>query len=141
MNQKCETNTTRNRQGERGEGGLKLIIVLIILFLAGWAGWNYIPVAYQGQTYKQEMDTTVVQAMGLPTASGNPTEWARQRVAKLGADYGVPEDAVIEAKPLQGSNGGVEITVKFKRPVTLLPFYTYEYEFDYTAKPVGFLSK
>lgn len=141
MNQMCRTIPPRNRHSERGDGKLKPMIILAILFLAGWAGYNYIPVAYQSQTFKQEMDTAVVQSMGLPTISGNPVDWTRLRLTKLGPDYGVPKDAIIDVKPIQGSNGGVQANVKFKRPVAILPFYTYDYEFDYTAKPTGFLTK
>ena len=140
MNQKCGQINRLDRRGERGEGKVKLIIVLVILFLAGWAGYNFIPVAYQGQAYKQEMDAAVLQSMALPTVSGNPVEWTRQRLVRLGPEYGVPQDAVFDVKLMPNTNA-VEANVKFKRSVALLPFYTYEYEFDYTAKPVGFLTK
>jgi hypothetical protein len=140
MNRKCGQINRRDRHNERGEGKVKLIIVLVILFLAGWAGFNYIPVAYQGQAFKQEMDTAILQAMGLPTASGDPVAWTKQRLTRTGQEYNIPEDAIIDVKLAKGG-GAVEATVKFKRPVALLPFYTYEYEFDYTAKPGGFLTK
>jgi hypothetical protein len=136
----CGTINKRDKHSERGEGKLKLFIFLLIVFLIGWAGYNYIPVVYQAQSFKQEMDAAILQALGLPSVSGDPVAWTRQRLVKTGQEYNIPEDAIIDVKRTQNGQG-VEATVKFKRSVSLLPFYTYEYEFDYTAKPTGFLTK
>jgi hypothetical protein len=140
MYQTCGKFEKNIRYGERGEGSLKLIIFLVILFLAVWAGLNYIPVAYKAQTLKQEIDTTVTQASILPNATKNPVVWTTEQLKKLAPDFGMPDDAVIDVKPLKNSPG-IEVQVKFKKPVSLLPFYTYQYEFDYTAKTSGFLTK
>jgi len=48
----------------------------------------------------------------------------------------VPPDAVI--MPTQRDNR-VEVTVQFVRPIEL-PGYTYNYDFDHTAKSTQFLS-
>lgn len=140
MNQVSDKFKKNIRHSERGEGSLKLIVFIAILFLGGWAGYNYIPVAYNAQSLKQEMDTTVTQAMALPVATKNPVGWTSEQLKKTAPDFGVPEDAVIDVKPLK-NNGGVQAQVKFKKPVSVLPFYTYQYEFDYTAKTNGFMSK
>lgn len=140
MNQKCGKFIKRDRRGERGEGGFKLIVFLAILFLAVWAGYNAIPVFYNCQNYKQEMDTTVTQAMALPSSMGNPVGWSNDRLKRVAPEYGVPEDVSIVVKPMQNANG-VEAQVKFKKPIAILPFYTYEYEFDYTARTNGMFSK
>ena len=138
MNQRCgfKKNT---RHGERGEGRFKLIITLVVLFLAIWAGYNYIPVAYNAQVLKQEMDTTVLQAMSNPYAVKDPVGWTTTQLKKTGTEYGVPEDALIDVKPQKG--GGVQAQVKYKKPVPVLPFYTYDYEFDYTAHTSGLSTK
>lgn len=140
MNKKCGEFNKGYKHSERGEGGIKLIIFLVGLFLAIWAGYNSIPIFYNLQSYKQEMDTTMTQAVTLPNAIQNPVGWSSERLKRMGPDYGVPEDAVIEVKQLQ-NNSGVQAQVKFKKPISLLPFYTYEYEFDYTTKTGGFMNK
>lgn len=140
MNQTCGKFEKNIRHGERGEGSLKPIIFIVLFFLAVWAGINYIPVAYKAQTLKQEIDTTVTQASILPSATKNPVVWTTEQIKKLAPDFGVPDDAVIDVKPLK-NNAGIEVQVKFKKPVSLLPFYTYQYEFEHTAKTNSFLTK
>jgi len=139
MNQTCGEINKNIRNSERGEGGYKLILFLIGLFLVGWAGFNYIPVDYNARAYKQEMEATVQQAVVLPAAMNNPVGWTDAQIKKIATDYGVPEDAVYEIT--QGKSGGVSATVKFKKSISLLPFYTYEYQFDYTAKTSNFMLK
>lgn len=139
MNQTCSKFNKHNRKNERGEGSGKLIAFLVVLFLVGWAGYNYVPVAYNAQSFRQEMDTTVTQALAMPGAMQNPVGWTQERLKRIAPDFGVPDDVVIVVKPVQ--NGAVEAQVKYKKPVSLLPFYTYQYEFDYTAKTGGFMTK
>jgi len=56
------------------------------------------------------------------------------------ADYEIPADALVEVKPVSGV---VQAHVVYQREVNMLPFglYKYPYDFDYTAKPVGYLLK
>jgi hypothetical protein len=140
MNQMCGEFKKHDRRNERGEGSGKLIIVLVILFLAVWAGYNYIPVAYNAQAYRQEMDTAVIQVMAMPGAMQNPVAWTSERLKRVGTEYSIPEDAVYDVKQLPNGTG-VQAQVKYKKSVSLLPFYTYQYEFDYTAKTGGFMTK
>lgn len=140
MNQKCGKFIKHDRHNERGEGGFKLIVFLVGLFLAIWAGYNAIPVFYNCQSYKQEMDTAVTQALAMPNASRNPVGWTDERLKRLAPDFGVPQDATIVVKPMKEGKG-VEAQVKFKKPINILPFYTYEYEFDYTATTNGMFTK
>ena len=53
-----------DRSSERGSAGLKFLFVFIVLFLIAHAGCNYVPVAYEGASFRQEMDTAVVKALG-----------------------------------------------------------------------------
>ena len=129
-----------NRHSERGSAALKVLLVFVVLGLAAHAGFNYVPVAYEGASFRQEMDTAVVKALG---SSGRlkPLDVVTASIRKASRDHNIPEDAVIEIKPVQGAV--VEAYVAYSRPVNMLPFgvYQYNYEFEHTARPVGYLLK
>ncbi len=129
----------KNNANERGSAGLKFLLIFLGLFLAAHALWNYVPVAYNGASFKQEMDTAVVKALA---ASGQikPLDVATATVTKAASDYGVPADAIIEVKP---DKGVVTVHASYTKPVNLLPFglFKYDYKLDYTARPVGYLLK
>lgn len=128
-----------DRQSERGSAAVKFLAVFVVLFLVAHAGWNYVPVAYQGASFRQEMDTAVVKALG---AQGRlkPVDIVNASVKKALFDFDIPEDAEVEIGPV---NGVVEVRVAYTRDVNMLPFglYKYKYNFDYTAKPTGYLLK
>jgi hypothetical protein len=128
-----------NRNSERGGAGVKFLLVFVFLALIAHAGFNYIPVAYEAASFRQEMDTAVVKALG---ASGRikPMEVVQASLQKASFDYNIPEDAFIEVKPV---NGVVEAHVAYTRNVNMLPFglYKYNYQFDHVAKPTGYLLK
>jgi hypothetical protein len=133
-------NSLRNhRTSERGSAGLKVLLVFLGLFLVGHGLWNYVPVAYNGASFKQEMDTAVVKALA---ASGQikPMDAAAATVTKAAHDYGIPADAIIEVKPV---GGVVQVYASYTQPVNILPLglFKYNYKFDYTARPVGYLLK
>jgi len=124
---------------EKGSAAIKFLLVFVVLVLAANAGFNYVPVAYQGASFKQEMDTAVVRGI---SASGRvkPMEAVTASIKKASFDYDIPDDAFVEIKPV---NGVVEAHVAYSRPVNMLPFglYQYTYDFDYVAKPTGYLLK
>ena len=128
-----------DRSSERGSAAIKATLVFLVLAIFANAGVNYVPVAYQGASFKQEMDTAVVKGLG---ASGRikPMEAVTASIKKASFDYNLPEDAFIEIKPV---NGVVEAHVAYSREVSMLPFglYRYNYNFDYVAKPTGYLLK
>lgn len=128
-----------DRQSERGSAAVKFLAVFVVLFLVAHAGWNYVPVAYQGASFRQEMDTAVVKALG---AQGRlkPVDIVNASVKKALFDFDIPDDAEVEIGPV---NGVVEVRVAYTRDVNMLPFglYKYKYNFDYTAKPTGYLLK
>ena len=127
------------RSSERGSATVKAVLVFVVIGLIGHAGCNFVPVAYEGASLRQEMDTAVVKGLG---ASGRiqPVEVVTASVKKAAADYNVPTDAFVEIKPV---NGVVEARVQYKKQVNMLPFgmYKYTYNFDYVARPTGYLMK
>ncbi len=112
---------------------------MLVLFLLAHAGYNYIPVAYDGESFKQEMQTAVVQGLALPNG-GKPIETTKARILRAAAQSNVPADAFIEVKQVKTV---VQARVAYSKQVEILPFglYTYDYEFDNTATPTGFLLK
>lgn len=129
----------QNRNSERGGAGVKLIIVLLILVLIGNAALNYIPVAYDGQSFKQEMQAAVLQ--GMATVAGiTATDMVKGKIQRAMASNNIPPDAVVQVKT---ASNGVMAHVNYTKKVSILPFgiYTYNYNFDHTATPTGFLLK
>lgn len=131
---------SKNRRAERGGAGAKLLIVVAILILIGNAGINYVPVAYEGQNFKQEMHTAVVQGLALPTGGAKPADAIKARIIKTVRASDLPVDTFIDVRQI---NNVIQARVYYSKPVVILPFgiYTYNYEFDHTATPTGFIIK
>jgi len=130
----------KDRPSERGSAGTKAFLVIFALALAAHAGINFVPVAYDGESFKQEMQTAVVN--GLATPHGiKPVDSVVARIKKAAHDCDVPDDALMDIKQVNG--GVITAHVTYSKPVAMLPFglYSYNYQFDYTAQPVGFLTK
>ncbi|HEY0659683.1 MAG TPA: hypothetical protein VGD05_14505 [Pyrinomonadaceae bacterium] len=129
-----------NRREERGSARLKLLITLVVLFLIGNAGLNFIPVAYEGESFKQEMQTAVVQGLASPARGGKPTELVKLKLQRAAKENNLPADTFMDVRQ-NGSN--IQARVYYIKPIDILPFgaFTYNYEFDHTATPVGFLMK
>ncbi len=118
---------------ERGSARLKFIIVLVVVAALGYMGFQYVPVAYQSSRYKTRMQDVVTEA----AAAGKGTEWVKSQLEASAADNGVPKDAKIVPMVQEGR---VTVTVQFTRPVNLLPGYTYNYDFNHTAKSADLLT-
>lgn len=131
--------TARALGAERGSAGVKFLIFFVLLILIGNAGYNYVPVAYAGESFKQEMQTAVVNGLAVPGRI-SPVELVKARVTKAANDYELPNDIVIEVKQVGNT---VQAHAAYTQPVRILPFgiYTYAYQFDYTAVPTGYLLK
>lgn len=129
-----------NRQSERGGAGVKFLLVLMVIILVGNAAYNYIPTAYQGQDFKQEMGTAVVQGVAMPGAQTKPVDAVKERIRRVAQIEGIPANYYLEAKQVKGV---VQVRVIYQKEVPILPFglYTYPYRFDHTATPSGFLFK
>ncbi len=108
------------------------MIVMVVLAAGAYAGYLYIPIAYQAHTYKDLMQ----HYADVAVAQGYPPSWAGEQLLKSGAEYEIPPNAVIT--PSQRDNR-VEVRVQFVRPIEF-PGYTYNYEFDHTAKSTAFLA-
>jgi hypothetical protein len=120
------------RSSERGSARLKLIIFLAVIVVVGYAGYLYIPVAYQAHLFKDLMNHQV----NVAVTQGYPPPWVKDQLTKAAPEYEVPQDAIIN--PMHRENR-MECTVQFSRPIEF-PGYTYEYNFDYTAKSTTFLT-
>lgn len=127
------------RQSECGGAGVKFLIVLAVLVLAGNAGFNYIPVAYEAESLKTDMQTAVVQGLALP-GKMNPVDNVKTRIQKSIVENNIPTDAFVDVK--QNGNA-LTARVAYAKQVNILPFgiYRYTYQFDKTASPTGFLLK
>ena len=129
----------KNINSEEGGASVKLLAVLLFLVLIGNAGVNYIPVAYEGQSFKQDMQTAVVQGMAVPPGI-TPVDMVKAKLQRAIASNNIPSDALVQVKP---TNNSVVAHVYYTKKVAILPFgmYTYNYKFDHTATPTGFLMK
>lgn len=131
--------STLKRHSERGGAGVKFLIIFVLIVLCAHAGYNYVPVAYQGASLRQEMDTAVVKGLA---ASGNmkPVDVVKAHVQRAMSDNETPADAIFEIKP-QGSY--IQAHVAYQKKINILPFglYKYDYDFSYTAVPTGYLLK
>jgi len=134
------SNFTKHQKSEHGGAGVKLTFVLVVLFLLANAAYNYIPAAYDGANFKQEMQTAVVQAVALPGSNLTATDTVKIKLQRAAVNNNVPSNALIEVKPM---NNIIQAHVIYVKPINILPFglYRYNYQFDNTATPTGFLFK
>jgi hypothetical protein len=130
----------KNRHSESGSAGVKLVVFVVIVILMAHAGYQYIPVAYQGASFKQEMETAVIQGITMPTTFGKPVALVNEKIRKAVENSGLPVDTYVDV-----NQKGKVITARvyYKKDVPLLPFgiYNYEYIFDHSETPSGFLTK
>ena len=129
----------QSRPSERGSAGAKFLIIFVVLIAAAHAGYNYVPVAYAGESFKQEMQTSVVNGMALP-GRVSPVDYVKNRIQKAISDNDLPDDTVVEVKQVGNT---VQAHASYSEKVAILPFglYNYSYHFDYTAVPNGYLMK
>jgi len=127
-----------NRENERGGAGIKFLIIALVLVLLANAGYNYIPVAYEGASFKQEMDTAVVKGLAA-FGQLKPADIASAHLKKAAYTNNLPPDAVIDIK---ATGKGLTASAWYVKQVNILPFglYKYKYEFNYTATPSGYLA-
>ncbi len=132
-------NNVKDRGSERGSAAVKFVIALAVIILVGNAGYNYVPVAYDAESFKSEMQAAVLQGMVI-TGKINPVDNVKTRIQKAVQLNNIPPDATIDVR----QNGNViSARVVYSKPVSILPFgiYKYNYNFDFTATPTGFLLK
>lgn len=134
-----ETPRSLNRHSERGGAGVKLLLVAVVLILAANAGFQFIPVAYNAESFKQEMSTAVVQGIAMPSSYGKTTDVVKQKIIAAAQAHDVPLDFQLDVKE---KNKTITARVYYVKSIPLLPFgiYDYQYVFDHTAAPNGFLT-
>jgi hypothetical protein len=120
------------RANERGGARLKFILVMAAICALGYAGYLYLPVAYDAYVLKDLMQHKV----DVAATQGYPAKWVDDQLKKSAEEYGIPPEAEITASPLDQR---IQVHVQFTRPIEF-PGYTYQYEFDYTAKSTEFLT-
>ena len=119
-------------QDERGGARLKFIIAIAIFAIVVYAGYLYIPVAVDAYYFRDVMQNKVDVAV----TQGYEAQWVSDQLKKSGAEFHVPDNAII-TPALKDSR--VEVRVQFTRPITF-PGFTYNYDFDYTARSTAFLT-
>jgi hypothetical protein len=119
---------------QRQDGGarLKLLIALAVIAIVGYVGYMYVPVAIDAYYFKDAMQNKV----NLAAAQGFDAAWVGEQVAKSKPEFHVPDDAVITPA---NKEGRMEVRVQFTRPIPF-PGFTFNYNFDYTAQSVTFLT-
>jgi hypothetical protein len=121
-----------SRKNEFGGSRLKFLVVIAIIGSLAFVGYKLVPLFYQAYLYKDLMqhDVDVAASMGYQPS------WVKDQLTKAAGEYGVPTNALIE--PVSRDNR-IEVRVQFIWPVEF-PGYTYEYEFDHTARSTAFLT-
>ncbi len=131
--------SAKNHDSEKGSAGVKFIFVLLFIVLVANAGFNYVPVAYSAESLKSDMGTAVLQGLALP-GKLNAADNIKERIQKAIKADGIPPEAIVDVKQV---GNVLTARVAYAKQVNILPFgiYKYNYVFDYTATPSGFLTK
>jgi hypothetical protein len=122
----------KDRQSERGSARLKFFLVIAIIAVLAFIAYKLVPIAYHAYLFKDLMQHTV----DVAASQGYQPMWVRDQLAKSLPEYEIPNNALITPST---RDGRIEVTVQFKTPVEF-PGYTYEYEFDHTARSTAFLT-
>ena len=122
----------RLRQSEQGGARLKFVIVAAIIGCVVYAGYQLVPVFYRDYQIKDLMRNDVDAGAAL----GKSPDWIKEQLLKNSAEYGIPANAVITT---QLQDNRMEARVQFTQTIEF-PGFTYDHEFDYTAKSATFLS-
>jgi hypothetical protein len=121
-----------HRASERGGARVKFIVFIAIFAIVVYVGYMYIPVAVDAYYFKDVMQSKVDAA----AVQGFDAAWVTDQLKKSQREYNVPDAAVISPST---KDNRVEVRVQFTRPISF-PGYTYNYEFDHTAKSTAFLT-
>ncbi len=86
------------------------------------------------------MGTAVIQGVAMPGANLTATDAVRIKVQRAAVNNNLPSNALIEVK---SANNVVQAHVNYTKSISIIPFgiYNYNYQFDNTATPTGFLFK
>lgn len=117
---------------ETGSANLKFLFVIAIIAAVAFVGYKIIPITYQAYLFKDFMQHNVDMA----ATQGYQPSWVSDQLTKNLGEYGIPSDAVITPA---NRDGRIEVRVQFVTAVEF-PGYTYEYEFDHTARSTAFFT-
>ena len=120
------------RSNERGSARLKFLIVVAIIGIVGYSAYLYIPIAYEAYLFMDRMQ----HVADVAGAQSYPPTWVSDQLTKAGPEYGIPANAVITVSP---DDNRIQVSVQFTRDIEF-PGYTYQYEFDHTAKSTTFFT-
>ncbi len=125
---------------ERGSAGIKLLLVLVVIGLIANAGYHYIPTAYDSESFKQDMGTAVIQGITMPSTSGKPIDIVKRKLNAAAVSNNLPSDAYINVTE---KNNVITARVFYVKKIPIVPFgiYEYDYVFDHSATPNGFLTE
>ena len=121
-----------SRTNQRGGARLKFLIVVAIIGTLVFVGYKFVPVLYQARLYKDLMQHDVDVAAAL----GYKPQWVSDQLTKSAPEYGIPASVLITP---QLNDNRMEVTVQYTLPIEF-PGYTYEYQFDHTARSTAFLT-
>lgn len=119
------------RSTERGSASLKFLFVMLVIGAGVYAGYLYVPVAYGAHSFKEMMQHYV----DVASAEGKPPAWAAEQIVKNFKEYGIPPNALMSNAK---RDNRIEVRIQYVQPVEF-PGYTYNYEFDYTARSTALL--
>ena len=122
----------RIKNNERGSARLKFIMAITVFAVVVYVGYMYVPVAVDAYYFKDAMQSKVNAA----AVQGYEPAWIQDQLEKSKPEFHVPAEAIIT--PARQDNQ-MQVRVQFTRPIPF-PGYTYNYEFDYTAKSTNFLT-
>ena len=120
--------------GERGGARFNFVVVILLIALAAYSAYNFAPVSYKAYRFRDYMQETVNKAAYPP---GQTTEWVAQQLRAGAKEHGIPEDFEVN---VQREEGRIAAHVTWTEPVQL-PGFTYDYDFDHTARSSGFISQ
>jgi hypothetical protein len=104
---------------------------MLIIGASIYAAYLYVPVAYGAHNVKEMMQHYV----DVGSAQGKPPAWAAEQIVKNFNEYGVPPNAVISNAK---RDNRIEVRIQYVKAVEF-PGYTYNYEFDHTARSTALL--
>jgi hypothetical protein len=121
------------RRSERGEGNVSTIIFFALLIAAGLAAWNLIPVYYAHYDFTDKVEE-ICRTPKYKLRRGVSSDKAiMDMLMKEVGERRLGEWIGPESFRISETDHDRIIEMYYTRPVTILPGWTREIEFEYTA--------
>lgn len=133
MNRSRDTRGDWCANVESGGARLNFLLIVAVIVVVAYAAYNYVPVAYNAFLYKDRMQEVVNKAAYPP---GQTIAWVEAQLRASAEEHDLPADMKVN---VQKQNGQIVARVLWTQPVNL-PGFTYDYEFDHTARSSGFVN-